>query len=183
MTMPGVFKAITGLHGGLKENYILKEDIYIKQEELTDPFIGPNETTNDGDPSQLFFSDPQMYRQKFSFYMTQTNQYRGTLPADYRYHLGSSGPDKVINLDNPPRPGSSQYVEWQARLKVTPIPSLQLATFANPNVRGASTSAKNIYFNSVVYNYPMGFGSFETFIDYDPSNGLFSDGDIHLLGP
>jgi type II secretory pathway pseudopilin PulG len=134
MTDPNVFECL------LNDDYITKEDI-------KDPCLGPGELTNDGYPSSFFFVHPQYpMRDKFQLYNTTTSKYRGNLPGAFQYHIGSCGPDKVINLDNPP-------------------------------IKFFRSSNRNTVSPRMIRNI------FEVFIDYDPSNGLFSDGDIHLLGP
>jgi len=132
MTNPGVFSLL------LNSNYITRKDI-------KDPFLGQGELTNDSDSSSFFFTLPQRsMATKYPLYNTTTSKYRGNLPGAYQYHIGSCGPDKVINLDNPPRP---KYTPANAKMVV------------------------------------QGTWVCDVFIDYDSSNGLISDGDIHLFGP
>lgn len=129
---------------------------YITREEIKDPYIGPDETTNDGDPSSLFWDDFTMSgKDKFAWYNKNTNHYRGVLPGKMVYDLGSAGPDKVINMDN-----MGGLVLQEKSKQMMNLPREERAKWFN---------ALN--------------NKFEVFIDFDPSNGLISDGDIHVLGP
>lgn len=123
MTDPGIYDEL------IERGYLSKED------DLTDPFLGPGEFTNDGQPSIMFWTEMNRTG-KFQHYLSQTNQYRGPLPGNYLYTVGSCGPDQTINMDQQPMHYRS----------------------GSPRV--------NMY---------------ETFIDYDSSNGIMSSGDIHHL--
>lgn len=189
---------------------------YVDPERLKDPFLGPNDVTNDGDPSIYFWADMRFDGHKYQHYNSTTNQYRGALPGSYIYNLGSTGPDKVINLDNPPynyygrstittsvqssqpivsasRNGRTVYIS-AGSLALSPqsIESLTRANFTN--IKILEPIQETVINRPIIQSQPMGLSSrgimstqngnpFHIFIDYDPSNGINSIGDIHHLGP
>lgn len=200
-------------NGGMTSPNLYSELIvgnYVDKNKLKDPFIGPDELTNDGNPSIYFWGSISGFELKYAHYNTTTNQYRGNLPGLYLYNIGSSGPDKVINLDNPPygrtsilsaNPVSIRAVTINAvtgtiinrgtiQEIVTVIPGgvitespAQNPSATLPNSNAVITINTYADFDSQSQIIETNLGMFQLFIDYDPTNGLHSGGDIHLLGP
>lgn len=205
---------------------------YVDQDRLKDPFLGPEDVTNDGDPSIYFWADMKFDGYKYQHYSLTTNQYRGALPGSYLYNLGSTGPDKVINLDNPP----PFYLDNTIRTRISIVADRELtqnevkrsnaslsnsifqttmtetvfeklSNYVRPDnesvVEFNSLNSTNITHSQPIQetvinrpisriqsngvtiqgSYPSSWSQYHIFIDYDPTNGINSVGDIHHLGP